>query len=208
MSRRLTLPDPSEVAALPGPTPSGFTEPRVPFSGPNGRLTDDAAFTYDAGAGILNTPDIICSGITADLIATGGSILVYQGIGTEGYGVPAIVDDVALSGQSAAIGSTDFTNAGTAGSYRLGYYLVCTTADGAAGTIRLDVTFNDGTAARTLTGQAIALTATNRTTKFTNAESDGSLIKLGSGSIAYSTTLVGIAGTSQYALYVTLERLS
>ena len=158
-----------------------------------------AAYNFVVGGGSL---------IVEGDIGVFGKILSYNSVSTQGYGVPAIVDDVALTGQVANIASTNFTNAGVAGTYRLGYYLVCTTSAVGAGTIALTVTYNDGTAARTLTGVGVLMTATNKTTKWTNADIDGSLIRLGAGSIAYSVSVTGIYSTAQYALYATLERLS
>lgn len=125
---------------------------------------------------------------------------------------PAIAptcDIIALTNQSASIGSTNFANASTAGLYRVDLYLVCTTADLTAGSIAAAVTYNDGTAARTLTSTTVLLTATtNKTTKWTNSDIDGTLIRLGSGNVAYSTTLTGSAGSAKYALYLSLERLN
>lgn len=227
MSRRLPLPDPTVVIAAPGPTPSGFTPGRIPYSDNSGRLVDDGGvavpFTYDSVTGILSVNEINVDFGAARIYSNGaavfasaffsinniGKIASYNNLATEGFGASVILDDVALTAQNASIVSTNFANAGNVGTYRISFYLVCSTADLTAGTIRMDVTFNDGVAARTLTGVAVDLTSTaNKTTKFTNTDIDGSLIKLGSGSIAYSTTLIGVAGTSQYALYATLERLS
>lgn len=214
MSRRLTLPDPTVVIAAPGPVPSGFTPGTIPYANSEGKLTEASGLNYDPGGGLLADEGLSVGGGTFQVTSIGdvqltSRITYYGSQDTEGLGVPAILDDVALTAQNASIVSTNFANAGNVGTYRISFYLVCSTADLTAGTIRMDVTFNDGVAARTLTGVAVALTSTaNKTTKFTNTDIDGSLIKLGSGSIAYSTTLIGVAGTSQYALYATLERLS
>lgn len=192
----------------------GLTNGRVPYATTNGRLTDDLGFEYDPAFDRLfvETLRVASSAQFASLsfqITAAGLIGNYKGVPTEGWGVPSIVDDIALTNQGADIASTNFTNAAVAGTYRLGYYLVCTTAAVATGTIAFAVTYNDGTAARTLTGVGVALTATtNKSTKYTNTDIDGTLIKLGSGSIAYSVTITGLYSTAKYALYATLERLS
>lgn len=229
MSRRLPLPDPTVVIAAPGPTPSRFTPGTVPYADADGRLTESATLFWDPVAGTLTTGStsieptrisvdgsIILNNDGSGFLSNGnleftlgGKLSKYSILPTEGWGMPSILDDVALTAQNASIASSNFANAGNVGTYRVGFYLLCTTADLTAGSISLSVTFNDGVGARTLTSIGVALTSTaNKTTKFTNTDIDGSLIKLGSGSIAYSTTLVGIAGTAQYALYITLERLS
>jgi hypothetical protein len=130
-----------------------------------------------------------------------GKMTIYNGVATEGYGVPALVDDVALTGQTAIINSTNFTNASTAGLYRLNYYLLDTSADITAGTIQLSVAFTDNAGATTVTSSALPLTALGRTSGIF-------YIQLASGSVAYSTVLTGIFGTAQYALYMSLERLN
>lgn len=163
----------------------------------------------DFSANNITAVTSLVVGTAFGLTGADGLIYEYGNIGTEGWGLASIVDDVQLTNQSAAIGSTNFTNAGTAGTYRVAYYLVVTTADATAGSIRVDITANDGTAARTLTGVTVALTATNRATRFTNSESDGTLIRLGSGSIAYSVVLVaGAINAARFSLFCTVERLS
>lgn len=128
-----------------------------------------------------------------------GKIAKYNNIATEGYGVASIVDDVALTNQSADIGSTNFTNAGAAGMYRLNYVLEDTTADLTAGTITLTVSWTDGAGATTATANQI-LTGLGR--------ASGVLyLELASGNVSYATSHTGIFGTSKYALHMSLERL-
>lgn len=193
----------------------GLSFGRIPFATTNGRLTDLEDLFWDGALFVGSTNYIEPSGnaifSNGQFFINGvsGKISSYADIFTEGFGVPVIVDNVALTNQGAAIGSTNVTNGNVAGDYRVGYYLVCTTADITAGSIAISITYNDGTAVRTLTGVAVVLTSTaNWATKFTNTNADGSYIHLGSGSIAYSTVLTGSAGTSKYALYLSFERLN
>lgn len=130
-----------------------------------------------------------------------GIVTNYNGIATEGYGHPAIVDLVALTAQTADITSTNFTNAGTAGLYRINYYLETTTADAAAGAVTLTVSFTDGAGATSVASSALTLTAVGRT-------SGVFFVRLASGSVAYSTTHSGSYGTAAYALHAICERVN
>lgn len=113
----------------------------------------------------------------------------------------SVSQTVALTNQTTAITSTNFSNASTAGTYRLSYSLQDTTADLAAGTIQLSIGFTDGAGTSSLTSTALALTALGRTSGIL-------FLQLASGNVSYATTLVGLIGTSKYALYMTLERIS
>ncbi len=137
--------------------------------------------------------------VTGNVINT-GIVEKYNNIITEGLGHPMIVDDVELLSQSASIGSTNFTNAGVAGLYRLNYYLECTTLNAGATSILLTIAFTDDAGAMTVVSNTLALTALGRI-------SDVILIRLASGNISYSTTLVDGSGLARYALHMSLERL-
>jgi hypothetical protein len=154
------------------------------------RLSADYIKPYTAG-GTINV---------SGAVAMDNKITTYNNVATEGYGVPAIVDDVALTAQSASIGSTNFTNAGTAGNYRLNYYLEATTLNVGATSILLTVSFTDDAGATTVTSAALPLTALGRT-------SGVFFIRLASGSVSYSTTLIDATGLARYALYMSLECL-
>lgn len=173
-----------------------LTSGRVPFATTNGRLTDSSSLSFSGTT------------LTATNISTSG-ITTYAGVTTQGLGVPIVCNVITLQGQTAAIGSTNFSNGGSKGYYTIKFYLVCTKADLTAGTIQLSTTYKDvnGTSI-TLTSNTVALTAvTNEANKF-NSTLDGSFIDLDSGSIAYSTVLVGIIGSAKYDLYMVLERMS
>ena len=133
------------------------------------------------------------------------TVKVYNNVATAGYGVPAIVDYQGLTAQVADIADTNFTNAGTAGTYRVSYYLDDTTAAATAGMVTLNIKFNDGTTARTISSSAVVLTSTTAATSFTQGTI---VIRLGSGNITYGTTHTGIFSTAAYAVYLTAERLN
>ena len=135
-------------------------------------------------------------------LGVGGKVKVYNNIATEGYGVAAIVDNVELTAQTANITATNFSNAGTAGLYRINYYLLDTTADVTAGTLTVTIAWNDGTSAQTLTSASVNLATAGSFTQ-------GVIyVRLGSGNVTYATTVTGIFGTAQYSLYMNAERLN
>ncbi len=123
--------------------------------------------------------------------ANGGTGITYDRIAAQ----------VALAGQTTVLGPNNFGGVVPPGTYRLNYYLEDTTADGAAGTIQLSVAFADDAGATTVTSAALALSALGRTSGLFE-------IRILSGNIVWQTLLTGAFGTSQYALYMTLERLS
>lgn len=117
-------------------------------------------------------------------------------------GVVAIATTVSLTNQGADIGSTNFTNAGTAGLYRVSYTLEDTTTDVTAGAVTLTIAYTDGAGSATLASTAVPLTGVGI------VRTQGVIfIQLASGSISYSTSHTGIFGSAKYALYMTVERL-
>ena len=87
----------------------------------------------------------------------------------------------------------------------MSYYLYDTTAAATAGMVTLNIKFNDGTTARTISSSAVVLTSTTAATSFTQ----GTIaIRLGSGNITYGVTHTGIFSTAAYAVYLTAERLN
>jgi hypothetical protein len=158
----------------------------------------DGNITYETSVLTLNN---FLFGGGGALVKDAGFAVVPAANGGTGVSYNRISDTVALTNQGAAIGSTNFANGGTAGTYRVSYYLEDTTLDLTAGTIQLQVTFTDAAGAVTVSSTALPLTALGRT-------SGVFFIQLQSGNIAYSTVLVGIVGTAKYALFICLERLS
>lgn len=146
-------------------------------------------------------------GGTVNFEVLGGKIKEYNDVATEGYGVPAIVDDVSLTARTANITTTAFTNAGTAGQYRVSYYIFTSTAGYAnAGNVSVNILWNDGTTARTYT-MPINMTL-NSTTSALSYYQDTRYIRLGSGSISYNATVFGNRSASTYAFYATAERVN
>jgi hypothetical protein len=140
------------------------------------------------------------------ILGTGGvsitnKIGAYNNVATEGYGVPAIVDDVAITARGSDIGSTNFTNAGTAGTYRINYYVQTLTTNAGSGAVTLTIAWTDDTTARTQSSASVGLTAPNYATGVI-------FVRLGGGSVAYSTTHTGSYLTATYNVYITCERLS
>lgn len=158
----------------------------------------DLRFLTKADAGALTERMRIGN---AGQITIANVITTYNNIATEGYGVPAIVDSVALTAQTADIGSTNISNANVAGQYEVEYYLEATSADITAGTVTLTFSFTDDAGATTVASSALVLTATGRT-------SGRFPVRLASGNLSYATAHTGIFGTSAYALYITTKRLS
>lgn len=170
---------------------TNLTSGRVPFATTNGRLTDSTDLTF--GSSTLTT---------TGLVVGTGKVSSYNGVATTGYGIPALVDTKSLTTQSADIADTNFTNAGTAGLYRVSYYVVDTAADLTAGAVQLNIKFNDGAASQTISSSTVVLTTLGAFTQGVM------YVRLGSGSITYGVTHTGIFGTATYALYASVERLN
>jgi hypothetical protein len=137
----------------------------------------------------------------ADDLFLDKKIVGYNNVATEGYGVPAIVDHVALTAQGASIGTTNFTNAGTAGLYRVNYVLEATTLNAGATTVMATFGWTDDAGATTTTSAALVLTALGRTSGIF-------YVQLASGNLTYATTYIDVTGLSRYAIYCTVERLN
>lgn len=129
-----------------------------------------------------------------------GKVSKYNAIATAGYGVPAIVDSQSLTNQGADITTTNFTNAGVAGLYRVSYSLQDTTADITAGAVILTIAYTDGAGSTTSTATQL-LTGTGR-------QSGVIYIQLASGNITYAISHTGIFGSAKYALHMTCERVN
>lgn len=145
------------------------------------------------------------TGLTFDkstkAVGMSGKITKYNDIATEGHGVPAIVDEVTLTGQNTNIGSTNFTNANVPGLYRLSYYGVTEVGDPAAGAITLTVSWNDGIAGHTQTLYTLQLSGTG------GSGSSQFVMLLGSGSVSWQIGHTGSFGSSFYGMHMALEKL-
>lgn len=148
---------------------------------------------------VANTGGITFNGGADGTISVSAKINTYNTIAVEGYGVPAIVDDVALTGQTADIGTTNFTNAQVVGRYRISYILQDTTSDITAGAVILTISWTDGAGATTATATQ-TLTGVGR-------QSGVIYVQEASGNLTYATTHTGLFGSATYALYITCERV-
>lgn len=178
-------------------------------------FTDKIKFTQTDGNEYI---DSLNDGYV-DIGATTGvrlnnKIASYNNIATEGYGVPAIVDVVQLTGQQAAIGSTNLTNTDVAGIYRVTFYLRTVDPEAGAPTVTLHFAWNDGVGgagAQTAPLGLVGSSVRNMTGDGTNANERQPLIIVsgGSVSISYYTVLgMGTIINSSYNLYIVAERLN
>jgi len=116
---------------------------------------------------------------------------------------------VDLTGQTAAIGSTNLSNTPPAGIYVVHVVVECTTASGSgaptldmnlAWTDTLGATNRNATANPGETAFPLSLAATGRT-------SATFIIQVASGNISYSTTINAASGSPQYAIYIRVMAL-
>lgn len=140
-----------------------------------------------------------CSGVTSNktrtldvLDAPGANLIVGSGADPPAAEAIGKVNRTAVV---AAIAATKLTDTTPAGYYVVDYTIETTTADVTAGTIQFGIAYADDVGATTQAGALLALTATGRDRGSFQAW-------LASGNITYNTALVGIFGTSAYALRV------
>jgi hypothetical protein len=140
---------------------------------------------------LSNTGNLTVTGT----VAPGGNTV--QGA----LGVAAVNDTVRWTAQTGSISAQNFANTTTGKLYRASIYANTTTA-GSGGTVTVTISWNDG-AAKTYTTATADLTAT------TNAGmvQDAVVIYIASGTPTWATTVAGAAGSPQYSVNVTLERL-
>lgn len=134
-------------------------------------------------------------------VDTTGAFPVIWGITTPTStpGVPVLAGDVDSTAKIVSIGSTNFSNASTAGKYRVSYYLATDVTDAIGGTVTLNLAWNDGISAETYASAPLATTANGYV-------QDVVYVYLGSGSLSYSTTFTRVAG-EKYELRMTCERV-
>ena len=116
---------------------------------------------------------------------------------------------VDLTGQTAAIGSTNLSSTPPAGLYRVDVYVACTTASGAgAPTLDVNLAWTDvvGATNRNVTAEPGA-TAFPLSLAATGRSSASLFVQVASGDIAYTTTINAAAGTPQYAIYIRVTHL-
>lgn len=131
------------------------------------------------------------------LDANGSPVIVGRGADPPAAAYMGLVNKTS---QSAAVAATNLTNATSAGYYRVSYTIEDTTADVTAGTIQFQISYTDDIGATTQVGAELPLTAVGR-------DRGSFQVYLASGNITYQTNLIGIIGTSRYALRVRCEFL-
>jgi hypothetical protein len=161
--------------------------------------------TNAAGGGQLDASTVFSTGtVPTGRLGSGsaGSTTFLRGDQTWSVATARGATPVALTAQSANIPDTALATALTAGLYRVSAYCIVTTAD-ATGTIDITVSWNDGTAARTL-----ALIDNQDLT--TTSYGQGSVVVLvdGVNDLDYAATMAGETTSRAFSLYLTLERLS
>lgn len=109
-------------------------------------------------------------------------------------------DSKSLTGQTADITTTNFTNGGV-GQYQLNYVLIASSADLTAGAIQATFAWVDDAGSTSATSASLILTALGRTSGTIN-------LQRASGNITYAVAHTGIFGTATYSLYVTLIKSS
>jgi hypothetical protein len=136
------------------------------------------------GTGTLTLPNsrIITGGASG--FEFNSPISSYNGVTTEGLGVPIIVDSVERT-TTASIGTTNFNSSNTGGYYEVSGYLVVTSGT-ALGAITITIGATDALGAYTITPVlSFAATGTGRT-YFSPVP-----VRTASGYITYATTVVG-----------------
>lgn len=174
----------------------------IPYRASTGALARLAIGTSTQVLHGGTTPSYSAVSLTADV--TGTLPIANGGTGATtliGAGITNVVTTVQLTGQTADVGSTNFTGTSTAGLYRVSYSLESTTADLTAGAVSVAIAFTSAAGATTITSIPRVLTGLGVT-------QDTVYVQLSSGSISYSTSHTGIFGTAAYALYMTVERLN
>lgn len=146
--------------------------------------------------------DNIGAGDELNFIAGDGVFIVgTQGTPTDPVDltIQTVIDKVDLTGQTADISPANLANVSANGLYRLSWYLVPTTTDGAAGAAILTFAWNDG-ASQTHAESPVVLTA--------GGEAQGvEVVYRASGNISYAISHTGSFVTAAYALRIRLEFL-
>lgn len=118
--------------------------------------------------------------------------------------IPSILNVVNLSGQSASLAATDFSNTSLlAGIYRASYRVQITQAAGVSSSLTVSILWTDGGVAQTATGAAIVGNTV------TTGQSDFALIRVDAGTaVQYSAVYasVGVPGMT-YTFTASLEKI-
>lgn len=140
----------------------------------------------------------------------------WNAIGDLGGNIPLVGDDppsvasgrlgkVDLTAQSAAITSTNLSNTPGAGFYVIDYEITCTTGDGTAGAIQLDVTITGDGGSQTTSSASLPLTTA--TLSSTNPIRGTMQRYLASGDIAYAVPVTGAVNAARFAVRIRVTAL-
>lgn len=145
-------------------------------------------------SGTLVNAQLPTTGVSAGVYSNANVTVNVQGVITA-ISSGSNVATQSLSGQTASISTTNIVASPNATQlYQINFYMT-TTAAGTAGTVILTVAWNDG-AAKTFQTMTVDLSATGNG----SFVSGSILVKCTSGSISYTTTVVGATGSPQYGL--------
>ena len=172
------------------------------------RMDDGLAFGTHSGTGEPADALKLVDGAAASIanLQILGKVTNYNSVATEGYGVPAIIDYDARTGQSANIAAVTPSNGGPAGVYRVTFYMSTTTA-GNAVTVTPQINYTDEGGARVQNAGAgffnLAINAVAG-----NFNSCTFTFKQTSGTWTWQTNQSGALGAGRYAIVVISERLN
>lgn len=186
---------------------SGTTAPTINLARNNtsvGSWTYDGTDTYFDYTGTLQVRTSV-GGTIKFALDTNGKISEYRDETTAGNGVPSILANIALTGQSGNIAATNLVaSTAAAGMYRATFHY-CTTTTGNAVTITGSVNYTSDVTntAVAFSGATIAINTANAkaTATFTFQARSGT-------AITYQASQSGALGAGRYAFYCILERLS
>lgn len=125
----------------------------------------------------------------------------YAEWNASGAGQSTFVAQVALTGQTGNITATTLYTPAASGQYRVSVYHLCTTAG--AGTLTTTIAFTDDVQA-----QSVAPAANVDLAGAGNAGTGSVYIRSTAAAITYATSIAGIGGSPQYALFITVEKVS
>lgn len=180
------IPDDEGPPGPVSPGPSGISQ-ATPVAVP---APSTAAYLVLAADQTLAAERTLTAGTNVTLVDGGaGSTLTINAAGNGG----ASVTDV--TGRTSDIATTAVATAPAVGNYVVEVYLLCTTADAAAGTLTVTISWTDAVGATSSTPITVfSLAATGRTT-------GRQLVRVASGNVSHAVAITGIYGTAVYAIH-------
>jgi hypothetical protein len=159
-------------------------------------------FLRSAGTGSVAQAPAWAQPAFADLAGTAAAAQLPTLTAPGGGGsMAAVVYSNSFAGQTADIGSTSVTNSGTAGIYRISYYLQDTATAIGAGAVTLNVAYTDSGGSKTQSSAPAVLTSLN------GMAAGSMIVQTASGNVTFNTSHTGIFSTAQYRLDIAVERL-